>query len=82
MAKPAQTCRPDMSLEEAESIMAANHVHRLPVVDAAERLVGVLSLHDVARKAKAIADPALEREVGVALGAICPPRAGAAQPLH
>jgi CBS domain-containing protein len=81
MAKPVHTCAPDMTLDEAERIMGANHVHRLPVVDAAQRLVGVLSLHDVARKARAIADPALEREVGVALGAICAP-ATSAEPLH
>jgi CBS domain-containing protein len=82
MAKPAQTCRPEMPLDEADRIMAANRVHRLPVVDGAERLVGVLSLHDVARKARAIADATLEREVGIALGAICAPRPQNGDPLH
>jgi CBS domain-containing protein len=48
---------PDHDLSEALSLMAVNQVRRLPVVDADNRLVGVVSQADVALEAK-------ERTVG------------------
>jgi CBS-domain-containing membrane protein len=42
-------CQPTDALEWAEELMRANRVRRLPVVDAARRVVGVLSLTDLAR---------------------------------
>lgn len=77
MARAVKTCRADMQVEEAEQIMGTNQVHRLPVVNGEGRLVGVISLNDIARRAATDADETLEQEVAVALGTICRPRAEA-----
>lgn len=42
---------PDMSVEEAEKLMAEAQVRRLPVVDHENRLIGVISLGDLALRA-------------------------------
>lgn len=48
MAHDPVTCRPDDDVSEAQEVMGKARVRRLPVTDAAGRLVGVLSLHDLA----------------------------------
>ncbi len=45
------TVREDDCTEAAECIMRDHHVRRIPVVDRAHRLVGIVSLHDLARHA-------------------------------
>lgn len=65
-----QTCRPEQALEDAAELMKRHQIRRVPVVGADRRLVGILSLNDiaVARRhggripAEAVADT---------LGAIC-----------
>lgn len=42
-------CHPSETVERAEIMMHANQIRRLPVVDADERLLGILSLADIAR---------------------------------
>ncbi len=42
------SCSPQTDLTEAVDLMAEHHVRRLPVVDAEGRLVGIVSLSDVA----------------------------------
>jgi CBS domain-containing protein len=42
-------CSDGDSIGRAEAIMQSNQVRRLPVLDAEERLVGILSLADIAR---------------------------------
>jgi CBS domain-containing protein len=44
-------CSPSDSVESAEERMRMNQVRRLPVVDQEDRLLGLLSLADVAREA-------------------------------
>jgi CBS domain-containing protein len=46
-------CHPSETIERAEIIMHANQIRRLPVVDADERLLGILSLADIARATEA-----------------------------
>jgi CBS domain-containing protein len=46
-------CHPSETVERAEIIMHANQIRRLPVVDADERLLGILSLADIARATEA-----------------------------
>ena len=46
-------CHPEETIEHAEMVMNANQIRRLPVVDADERLLGILSLADIARAADA-----------------------------
>jgi len=44
------TCTPEMSTAEASDLMGEHQVRRLPVVDKDERLVGIVSLGDLAVK--------------------------------
>jgi CBS domain-containing protein len=51
MATSVRSCRPTDSIHSALKTMEKNQFHRLPVVDEHGRLVGLLSLADVAREA-------------------------------
>lgn len=78
MTKSVAVVRQDDRLGMAEALMRSKRVRRLPVVDAKEKLVGLLSLNDVARAAqhqrgRRVPDVAGE-EVVSTLGAICEPR--------
>lgn len=48
MTPHARTCRPEDSLAEAHARMRMAKVRRLPVVDDEERLIGLLSIDDLA----------------------------------
>lgn len=63
-------CSEDQDSEAAARLMAENRVRRLPVLDRAENLVGVLSLGDLAHRAQA------EGDVGQAMGSIAEPSGG------
>lgn len=52
MAERVHVCRPDDDLVLAERTMREQQVRRLPVVDGNDRLVGLLSLADLAREAR------------------------------
>jgi CBS domain-containing protein len=65
------------TLEVAEAVMRNQQVHRVPVVDAANRPVGILSTTDLVREARAGGEGAagLDPESVVrVLGAVCAPR--------
>jgi CBS domain-containing protein len=49
MSKVIYTCHPEDKLSAAERTMRVHQVRRLPVVDDAGRILGVLSLNDVCR---------------------------------
>lgn len=49
MTSPALTVAADAPISEAASVMEQRHVHRLVVVDAANRPTGVLSTMDLVR---------------------------------
>jgi len=51
MRRKVRWCWPDDSVESAEAIMRAYGVRRLPVIDPAGDLVGLVSLSDIARQA-------------------------------
>lgn len=79
MAHGLHSCRPADTIVEAESIMRAQQVHRLPVVDTEGRVIGLLSLNDIAREVARERGIAGKPEVGsedlaTTLGAICAPR--------
>jgi CBS domain-containing protein len=74
MAKRVFRCRATDSVGAAERLMADHQIRRLPVVDAEERLVGVLSLNDIARWA-ASSRGANGTELVQTLAAVCRPRA-------
>jgi CBS domain-containing protein len=52
MTPNAITCYGDQSITEASLLMEKNLVHRLIVLDRDEKLVGIVSLSDLAAKAK------------------------------
>lgn len=56
MARQLCSCSPEDSLSEAERYMQEYQVRRLPVVDAHNRLVGVLSCNDLIRHAAGLGD--------------------------
>jgi CBS domain-containing protein len=75
MAHKVISCRPEDSISTAEKLMKENQIRRLPVVDTFGKLVGIISLNDIAREAarehrRGEAEIA-ESEVGETLGAIC-----------
>ncbi len=49
MSRHVAVAHEDQAIEEAEALMRQFQVHRLPVVDARGRLVGILSVSDIAR---------------------------------
>lgn len=78
MTRNVATVRPEDRLGLAEALMRSKRVRRLPVVDAKERVVGLLSLNDVARVAQLQRGRRVPEvggeEVIATLGAICEPR--------
>ena len=81
MTKDIYACNPEDDLAEATAIMRETAVRRLPVLDASGRVIGLLSLADVAREAvrqRSLMNRGITvGEVGVTLGAVCQPNQGA-----
>ncbi len=77
MAKTAVCCRAEDTVSDAEATMREGHVRRLPVLDVGGRLVGVVSLGDLACEAAAERTSGLPavrfEEVGATLAGICQP---------
>jgi CBS-domain-containing membrane protein len=80
MSKEIFSCPPDATLIEAEEIMRAGQVRRLPVIDSDSCLVGIVSLgdlahlagHQIGRKNRDVS----AQEVVATLAAVCEPRRG------
>ena len=78
MSHTVSACHPQETVAAAERMMRDNQVHRLPVIDAAGRLVGIVSLNDLAQEAGR--DMMTKKraitfgEVGETLAAVCRPR--------
>lgn len=78
MSKVVYSCAADDSIIQAEEIMRSRKVRRLPVLDASAKLVGIVSLNDLAlesarqsgRKGREVS----VEEVSATLAAICEPR--------
>jgi CBS domain-containing protein len=75
MTSPAITIGPDASLSAAARLMNAHHLRRLPVVDAAGDLVGIVSRRDL-MKVFLRPDEDITAEVSDALAQILPDDAG------
>lgn len=76
MCKQVYTVQAESSLKEIESTMRRYQVRRLPVVDTAGKLVGMLSLNDLAR---VLSKKTASKEDGIkvlsqVLADICQPR--------
>jgi len=76
MAKGVVCCRASDEVDAAERAMRQAQVHRLPVVDASDQLVGMLSLADIARaSARGHQAGVTSIELGETVAAIRRPRA-------
>jgi len=77
MSRAVVSCSVAESVATAERRMRKYQIHRLPVVDRAGGLVGVLSLNDIAREAmrERVAGnetrPVSDKEIAATLGTIC-----------
>lgn len=75
MSKQVVFCAPDALIETAMTMMKESRVRRLPVVDNTGKLVGLLSLNDLAREAykqrKSAVPGNISADVADALGVIC-----------
>jgi CBS domain-containing protein len=78
MSQAVFSCRPDETVSDVAEKLSSHQVRRLPVLESDGKLVGMVSLHDLAREA--------ERQIGskkqeistadivITLAAICLPR--------
>ncbi|HYN10935.1 MAG TPA: CBS domain-containing protein [Vicinamibacterales bacterium] len=74
MARDVMSCHPDDAIEDAERLMRDGQIRRVPVVDAAGRPQGVVSLNDVARATARGKKSSIDRELVTTMAAICEPR--------
>ena len=75
MARRVISCRDDDDVAAAHAQMRTHQVRRVPVLDKFGRLVGVVSLNDLARRAFQESSTAARREVAETLAEVCRPRA-------
>jgi len=78
MARSVLSCKPNDDLALAEAMMREARIHRIPVVDDAGAVVGIVSLTDIARKALSLGDGKValgtQAEIARTLAAIREPR--------
>jgi len=79
MARKVIACHIQDGISQAEALMRDNRVRRLPVLDQNERMVGILSLSDVAREAQREITAGkraevTEESVSETLASLCEPR--------
>jgi CBS-domain-containing membrane protein len=83
MAHSVCSCRTTDNVKVALKVMQANQIHRLPVVDGDEHLVGLLSLADIAREAAREQEQPRKAvtavDVGETVEMIAQPRSGGGQ---
>lgn len=65
---PVATCREDQDISEAMSTLSSRQVRRLPVVNRDNRLVGILSINDLATRA--VGDKQRMLDVATTLAAV------------
>lgn len=75
MATAVVAVHTEDAVETAEARMRENQVRRLPVLDAEDRPVGLVSMNDLARLASRARRSAVDRELVRTLAAVCQPRA-------
>ena len=68
MSTNVRTAREDEDIDEVLNDMAENQIRRVPVVDGKDRLIGILSIGDIAAK-----DPDNDADVATSLGEISSP---------
>jgi CBS domain-containing protein len=74
MASNVLVCHPDEDILAAEQLMREGRVRRIPVIDAAGRPEGIVSLNDFARATARGRKSGVDRELVATMAAICEPR--------
>ena len=79
MSKEVFSCMPDKDIADAEKLMREKQVRRLPVIDTQGRVIGVISLNDIAREGGRETEMKKTREVSDAeiarvMASVCAPR--------
>jgi CBS domain-containing protein len=75
MTRDVVRCGAGDNVHVSEQLMRMRQVRRIPIVDVEERILGVLSMNDIARRAaRTPNDDVSEHEVVDTLAAICQPR--------
>lgn len=82
MSGDVQVCNPGNSLNDAERLLQEGQLHRLPVIEDDGRLVGIITLADIAREAAREREMGMHDvepdEVGITVSAVSQPRAALA----
>ena len=68
MSANVRTARENDNVDEVLNAMAENQIRRMPVVDGQDRLIGILSIGDIASK-----DPGNDVDIATSLGEISSP---------
>ncbi len=63
MSKPCVTVTPEMSIEECGNILEANKIRRVPVVDQAGDVCGIIAVADIALRAGGTVTSEVVKEV-------------------
>ncbi|MEO8002234.1 MAG: CBS domain-containing protein [Arenimonas sp.] len=63
MSSPCITATPEDSIQDCCTLMETNKIRRVPVVNANDEVIGIVSLADVARHTNASATAAVVKEV-------------------
>lgn len=74
MAKSTIACHKGDSVEAVESLMKTNQIRRVPILDDESRVVGLVSLNDLARLAGRARRNGVDRQLVETMAAICQPR--------
>ena len=64
----------DDSVESVEASMRRNQVRRIPILDGEDRVMGLVSMNDLARLAARARRPGVDRELVKTMAAVCQPR--------
>jgi CBS domain-containing protein len=81
MANDVVRCHPEDPIETVERQMSHYRIRRVPVVDAENRPVGMVTVNDLARLASRAKRSVVDRELVRAMAEICHPR-GRAVPVQ
>lgn len=75
MSRTVVTCAPTDTIAQAEELMRAHAIRRLPVVDQGRHVVGIISMNDLAREVSRRHRG--QGDLVATMAAICQPRRGA-----
>lgn len=75
MSKDVVASHATDSVEAVESLMKASQVRRVPVLDSTDKVIGLVSMNDLARLAARARRNGVDRQLIETMAAICQPRA-------